>query len=55
MKDKLDGFGGLVVTEFAGSNPAEAVGFFGRPENPQYAFLQWGSKIICPMSQLCGM
>jgi hypothetical protein len=33
--------------EFAGSNPAEAVGFFGHPKNPQYAFL--------PMSQLCGM
>ena len=35
----LDGFFGLVVSilvtgnpEFAGSNPAEAVGFFGRPE-----------------------
>jgi hypothetical protein len=38
-----------------GSNPAEAVGFFGHPKNPQYAFLQRGSKIICPMSQLCGM
>ena len=24
--------------EFAGSNPAEAVVFFGRPENPQYTF-----------------
>jgi hypothetical protein len=23
-----DGFGGLVVPEFAGSNPAKAVGFF---------------------------
>ena len=41
--------------EFAGSNPAEAVGFFGRPENSQYAFLRRGSKRICPMSQLCGM
>ena len=41
--------------EFAGSNPAEVVGFFGRPENPQYAFLRRGSKIICSMSQLCGM
>jgi hypothetical protein len=41
--------------EFTGSNPAEAVGFFGHPENPQYAFLRRGSKIICPMSQLCGM
>ena len=26
--------------EFAGSNPAEAVGFLGRPENPHYAFLR---------------
>ena len=34
--------------EFVGSNPAEAVEFFGRPENPQYAFLRRGSKIICP-------
>jgi hypothetical protein len=41
--------------EFAGSNPAEAVGFFGHPKNPQYAFLRKGSKIICLMSQLCGM
>ena len=41
--------------EFAGSNPAEAVGFFGRPENPQYAFLRRGSKKICPMSQIFGM
>jgi hypothetical protein len=41
--------------EFAGSNPAEAVGFFGHPKNSQYAFLRRGSKIICPMSQLCGM
>jgi hypothetical protein len=53
----LDGFGGLVVSipEFAGSNPAEAVGFFGHPENPQYAFLRMVGKIICPMSQLSGM
>ena len=28
--------------------------FYGR-KNPQYAFLQRGSKRICPMSQLCGM
>jgi len=41
--------------EFAGSNPAEAVGFLGRPENPQYAFLRRGSRLIRPMSQLCGM
>jgi hypothetical protein len=46
---------GSFAHEFAGSNPAEAVGFFGHPENPQYAFLRRGSKIICPMSQLCGM
>jgi hypothetical protein len=57
----IDGFACLVVsilaigTEFAGSNPAKAVGFFGHLENPQYTFLRRGSKIICPMSQLCGM
>jgi hypothetical protein len=50
-----DGFGGLVVSILAtGSNPVEAVGFFGHPKNPQYAFLRKGSK-LCPMSQLCGM
>jgi hypothetical protein len=48
------GFGGVVVPKFAGSNPAEAVGFFGR-KNPQHAFLRRGSKAVCPMSQLCGM
>ena len=40
--------------KFAGSNPAEAVEFFGR-KNPQHAFLRSGSKRICPMSQLCDM
>ena len=45
---ELDGFGGLVVSmlasapKFVGSNPAEAVGFFGR-KNPQHAFLRRGS------------
>ena len=54
-------FGGLVVsmlgtgTRVAGSNPAEAVGFFGCPNNPKHAFLRRGSERICPMSQLCGM
>jgi hypothetical protein len=48
------GFGGLevacrpLVPKFAGSNPAEAVGFFGR-KNPQHAFLRRGSKAVCPM------
>ena len=43
------GFGGLgvacwpLVPKFAGSNPAEAVGFLGR-KNPQHAFLRRGSK-----------
>jgi hypothetical protein len=53
-----DGFGGLVVSmlaEFAGSNPAEAVGFLTSVKNPQHAFLRRGSKRICPMTQLCGM
>jgi hypothetical protein len=49
------GFGGLevacwpLVPEFAGSNSAEAVGFFGR-KNPQHAFVRRGSKAVCPMS-----
>jgi hypothetical protein len=38
----------------AGSNPAEAVGFFGR-KNPQHAFLRRRSKTVCPMSQICAM
>jgi hypothetical protein len=40
-----------LVLKFAGSNPAEAVGFFGR-KNPQHAFLPRGSKAVCPMSCL---
>jgi len=49
------GFGGLgvacwpLVPKFAGSNPAEAVGFLGR-KNPQHAFLRGGSKAVGPMS-----
>ena len=49
------GFGGPgvacwpLVPKFAGSNPAEAVGFLGR-KNPQYAFLRRGSKAVGPMS-----
>ena len=49
------GFGGLgvvcwpLVPKFAGSNPAEAVGFLGR-KNPQHTFLQRGSKAVGPMS-----
>jgi hypothetical protein len=41
----INGFGGLEVAcwpfvpKFAGSNPAEAVGFLGR-KNPQHAFLR---------------
>jgi hypothetical protein len=56
----VSGFSGLVVntlasgTQVRGSNPAEAVIFFGR-KNPQHAFLRRGSKAVCPMSQLCGM
>ena len=47
-------FGGLgvacwpLVPKFAGSNPAEAVGFLGR-KNPQHAFLRRGSKAIGPL------
>ena len=50
------GFGGLGVAcwplepKFAGSNPAEAVGFFKGEKNPQHAFLRRGSKAVGPMS-----
>jgi len=49
------GFGGLevacwpLVPNFAGSHPAEAVGFLGR-KNPQRAFLLRGSKALGLMS-----
>jgi len=48
------GFGDLgvacwpLVPKFAGSNPAEAVGFLGRKN--QHAFLRKGSKAVGPMS-----
>jgi hypothetical protein len=45
---QISGFGGLVVPKIAGSNPAEAVGFFGR-KIPQHAFLRKGSKAVCPI------
>ena len=51
----LCGFGGLevacwpLVPKFAGSHPAEAVGFLGR-KDPQHAFLRRGSKAVGPMS-----
>ena len=38
-----------LVPKFAGSNPAETVGFLGR-KNPQHAFLRRGSKAVGPMS-----
>ena len=44
-----------LIPKFAGSNPAEAVGFLRDDKNPQHAFLRKGSKIIGPMSQMCGM
>jgi len=49
------GFSGLgvacwpLVPKFAGSNPAESVGFLGL-KNPQHAFLRRGSKAVGPMS-----
>jgi len=51
----FNGFGGLgvacwpLVPKFAGSNPAEAVGFLGE-KNPQHTFLRRGSKAVSPMS-----
>jgi hypothetical protein len=44
-----------LIPKFAGSNPAKAIGFLKGDKNPQHAFLRKGSKIIGPMSQICGM
>ena len=59
MQNKLHltegGFGGLevacwpLVPKFAGSHPAEAVGFLGR-KNLRHAFLRRGGKAVGPMS-----
>jgi len=38
-----------LVSKFAGSHRAEAVGFLGR-KNPQHAFLRRGSIAVGPMS-----
>ena len=51
----LSGFGGLevacwpLIPKFAGSHPAEPVGFLGR-KNPEHAFFRRGSKAVGPMS-----
>ena len=51
----LSGFGGLelpcwpFVPKFAGSHPAEVVGFLMR-KVPQHAFLRRGRKAVGPMS-----
>jgi len=61
IKMFLSGFGGAEVArwplihKFAGSNLAEAIGFLKGDKNPQHAFIRKGSKIIGPMSQICGM
>jgi len=39
-----------VLAKFAGSHPAEAVGFLGRKKIPQHAFLRRGSKAAGIMS-----
>jgi hypothetical protein len=41
--------GGLITAAYA------SVVYIYMSCNPQHAFLRWGSKRICPMSQLCGM
>ena len=44
-----------LIPKFAGSNPAEDVGFLKDDKKPQHAFVRKGSKTIGPMSQICGM
>ena len=56
ITQKKSGFGDLevacwpLVPKFAGSNPAEAIGFLRANKNPQHAFLRWGSKAVGPTS-----
>jgi hypothetical protein len=52
LKSKIEN---PLIPKFAGSNPAEAVGFLKGDKNPQHAFLRKGSKIIGLMSQIFGM
>ena len=47
------GFGGLVVSVLASGTQDR--GFEPGRKIPQNAFLQRGSKAVCPMSQICGM
>jgi hypothetical protein len=55
LSQAFSGFGGLevacwpLVPRFAGSHPAEAVGFLGR-KNPHHVFLRRGSKAVVPCS-----
>jgi hypothetical protein len=44
-----------LVPKIAGSNPAEAVGFFPGVKNPEHAFLCKGSKAVGPVSYIYGM
>ena len=56
LTGSVSDFGGLevvswpLVPKFAGSHPAEAVGFLGRKKIPQHAFLRRESKAVGPMS-----
>jgi hypothetical protein len=43
-----------LVPEFAGSNPAETNGFFGR-KYPHHAFIRKGSTAVCSMPHIRGM
>jgi hypothetical protein len=39
-----------LAPKIAGSNPAEAVGFFSGVKNPKHAFLRKGSRAVGPVS-----
>jgi hypothetical protein len=44
----------MLASGVAGSNPAEAVGFFPGVKNPEHAFLRKGSKAVGPVSYIYG-
>jgi hypothetical protein len=51
----VSGFGGLVVSLLASSTEVREFEPGRKRKIPQHAFIQKGSKFVCPMSQLCGM
>jgi hypothetical protein len=60
VTSNVSGFGGLVVSMLASGTQDRGFAsgrnlWILREKNPQHAFLRKVSKVVCPMSQICGM